>query len=464
MRHPNVDAPSESACYQLFPSGTAALAWRYRDWRVAERGDGAQGRPLVSRVLVGQASALTPDVAIALCREGLPPTAGPRPGRVSASTMLSPLSAGALTELVRERAAGLDQHAARVKGLQQVVAAALSHPHAPLAIQLRDPYIFHTPKLGPQSLLLWGLWRITWPLLTQSTDPRAWSFSTFELPMGDQDTSTLPEIVFRMTQPASAAPPVHSRKEIRVRPGDPSAPAVQNPNMEELAKCLVAEYRETNGDELEQLIAKCSAGLSRDLGFHAVLDALRAKWPPGPISGRAAQLAPVSRVQEPAPATTGSAQSDVERSYPTPPSDTSQPPGHVQHPAVAEYADVDAYLSTPEYDVGSPGSQVIPEHQDVPERHGRRDYWDDPELHVAPARFSPPDESRSGAGSPPDVPSQPPDPPSQPDELRSVDSAGRRLVRSMAWPVGHETDYDSVWTRFGALVPGPIPCSPCSRG
>lgn len=427
VRHPNVDKPSESVCYQIFSSGTAALAWRYRDWRAAERGGAAQGRPLVSRVLVGQASALTPDVAIALCRIGLPLTAGPRPGRVTADTVLPPLSVDELTELVRERALALDQYAAREKGLQQVVAAALSHPHTPLAIQLRDPFIFYAPQSGSQSLLLWGLWRIAWPLLSQSIAQRGWSFSTFELPMGDQDTSTLPEIVFRMTQLAPVAPPANARKEFRVRPGDPRGPAVQDPVAEELAKCLVAEYREMDGDEVEQLIANCSAGLPRELRFEAVLDALRAKWPPEPTSARATQFAPVSRAQEPAPATTGPAESDIEHADPSQPSATSRPPGHAQHSAVAGYADVDEYLSTSEYDVSLPGSLVIPEHQDVPERQGRLDYRDDPQPHVAPARFSAPDESLPGTGSRPGLPSQP-------DELRSL-SRPRRLA-------GQEHDLD----------------------
>src|SRR5438105_4001083 len=76
VRHPNVDAPSESVRYQVFPTGKAALAWRYRDRQPAGRKDAPQGRPMVSRVLVGQVSVLTPDVAMMLCREGLPVAAG----------------------------------------------------------------------------------------------------------------------------------------------------------------------------------------------------------------------------------------------------------------------------------------------------------------------------------------------------------------------------------------------------
>src|ERR1700678_2172691 len=56
VRHPVADRLSESACYQLLPSGQAALAWRYWDQRSVERRDGTRRRPLDSRVLVGSAS------------------------------------------------------------------------------------------------------------------------------------------------------------------------------------------------------------------------------------------------------------------------------------------------------------------------------------------------------------------------------------------------------------------------
>jgi len=80
VRHPHADKLWESVCYLVQPNGRAALAWRYEDWQVAEREDGMRGRPLVSRVLVGMENLLTPEVAIVLCRTGLPATAGPRPG------------------------------------------------------------------------------------------------------------------------------------------------------------------------------------------------------------------------------------------------------------------------------------------------------------------------------------------------------------------------------------------------
>ncbi len=37
VRHPHADNVSESACYQVFPNGQAALAWRYYDERAASQ-------------------------------------------------------------------------------------------------------------------------------------------------------------------------------------------------------------------------------------------------------------------------------------------------------------------------------------------------------------------------------------------------------------------------------------------
>ena len=301
VRHPSVDAPSESVCYRVFPTGTAALAWRYRDRQAAERKDGAQGRPLVSRVLVGQASLLSPDVAMVLCRTGLPAAAGPALGQAAADGVLPQISVGELADLVNERAAELDEQAAREKGLPKVVAAALSDPDTPLAIQLRDPYIFCTPREGSQSLLLWGLWRTVWPLLGPSAAQRGWSFSTFELPMGDVDASTLPDIVFRIAQAAPTVPPTNARREIRVRPGDLSAPTAGNPYAAELAEWLVSEYQETSGDELGELIAEWSSGHPPESRLANVYDVLRAKRSPVSVSGPAAPFVPLAHAREPLP-------------------------------------------------------------------------------------------------------------------------------------------------------------------
>lgn len=301
VRHPHADRLWQSFCYQVQPNGRAALAWRY-DWQAAEREDGSRGRPLVSRVLVGMESLLTPEVAIALCHTGLPTAAGPRPGQVTARTGLSAVSAAELSDLVRERAAKLDMEAAQQEGLRQVIAAALANPHIPLAIIIRDPHILRAPEEGLQWRLLWGLRRIVSPVL--GTTRRGWSFSTFEPPLGDVDPATLPDILFRQAQEAPVAAPARPREEVKIRPLDPAA-LDDGSNYTEMARWLVEEYKVLGGDELKRLIAEWSSGEnSLDQQLYRVYDGLRNRQSPVTVSSPApsVSLSP-DRVsaREPAP-------------------------------------------------------------------------------------------------------------------------------------------------------------------
>ena len=298
VRHPHVEGLGESLCYQIHPNGRAALAWRYEDRQAAEREDGTRGRPLVSRVLAGQANLLTPEVAIVLCRTGLPATAGPRPGRVTAETELPVIGAGELSALVSERVAGLDQEAARQDGLRQVVASALSDQHTPLAIHVRGTHILKPPEDGLQCLLLWGLRRIVWPLV--GTAGRGWSFSTFEPPLGgDVDPATLPDILFRQTQDAPPAAPARPRKEIKSRPFDPST-LDDRSTVAQLAGWLVAEYQERGGDELRKVVADwCGTEHSLLPRVQKVHKELHARHSPIAISGPPSPFVPVSTVQAP---------------------------------------------------------------------------------------------------------------------------------------------------------------------
>ena len=278
IRHPHVDGLRESLCYQVQPNGRAALAWRYEDWRVAERQDDLERRPLVSRVLVGHASLLTPEVAIVLCRTGLPTTAGPRLGQVTTEIELSVVKADELIALVSERAGRLDEEAARREGLRQVIAAALSDPDVPLAIYLGSSHMLKPPGEGLQCPLLWGLRRILWPAL--STAGRGWSFSTFEPPLRqDVDRATLPDILFRQaqgTRPTGSA----MREEIKSYPLDPGKLNDSGIHAQ-LADWLVAEYQERGGDELRQLLAEwCGAERSLQVRLRKVYDGLRVRHLP----------------------------------------------------------------------------------------------------------------------------------------------------------------------------------------
>ena len=140
----------------------AALAWRYRDRQAADAKT-AHGRPLVSRVLVGPASLLSPDVAIALCRTGLPTAAGRglagSPGRV-----LPPISADQLAAWSTSGPPSSTSRRPRERPASAVIAAALSDPDTPLAIQLRDPYIFPRPGKAQKPAAL-GPVADPWPLL-----------------------------------------------------------------------------------------------------------------------------------------------------------------------------------------------------------------------------------------------------------------------------------------------------------
>jgi len=257
VRHPHCDWLWESVCYQV-QGGRAALAWRYENPRVIEREDGTRDRPLVSRVLAGAAERLTPQVAIALCRTGLPDAAGPRPGQVRSDADLRVIPADELTGLADGLAGDLDKEAARQQGLQQVVASALSDPRVPLAIHIRDTHLFRPLAEGVQGPLMWGLWRIAGPLLGSAA--RGWSFSTFELPLGAYaDPETLPAVLFRQAQDIPSAPPARPRQEVKSRPFDPSARRDTDPEVQ-LAGWLVAVFQEKHGDELGALIGRWCRG------------------------------------------------------------------------------------------------------------------------------------------------------------------------------------------------------------
>ena len=257
VRHPHVDGLQESVCYQLLPNGRAALAWRYEDWQAAKREDGMRGRPLVSRVLAGHSSLLTPEAAIVLSRTGPQATFGPPPGQVTAETKLAVVTADELSSLIRERTDSLDEEAARQDGLRQVVAAALSHPHTPLAIHIPDRYVLNRLQEGWQCPLLWGLRRIVWPLLANTG--RGWSFSTYEPRLGDVDPTSLPDILFRQVQDVPPTAPTRPRDEIKIHPFGPTARDGSSPHSD-LADRLVAEYAERGGGELQRLItAWCGA-------------------------------------------------------------------------------------------------------------------------------------------------------------------------------------------------------------
>jgi hypothetical protein len=304
--HPAAEAPAHSVCYQMLPpnGSLAALAFRYRMRQQAQRDQPIEGRPLVSRVLVGNASLLTPEVAIALCRTGLPSLAGERPGQVTAGAELPSVSADDLASLVADAAPGLDDEAAWTDGLSQVIAVALADPGAPLAVAVADDRIRgDADEIGP---LLWGLCRVIRPLL--GTVRRGWSFSTYQPPLDPADLAAAPDIVFREAgaeRALSDAP----RREAEVLVGAPGA----SPGLSEhgelagtsqawLADWLVAEYRAADGQAITRLVAECGVEQPLQARLAAIYDILHARWVGKPVEPARLAFCPApDPAAEPAP-------------------------------------------------------------------------------------------------------------------------------------------------------------------
>jgi hypothetical protein len=57
---PGAGVPAASVRYEIFPDGTAALAWRQWSGDAIALQDDTDRRPLVARILVGDAQLLTP--------------------------------------------------------------------------------------------------------------------------------------------------------------------------------------------------------------------------------------------------------------------------------------------------------------------------------------------------------------------------------------------------------------------
>jgi hypothetical protein len=268
VRHRGADAPAESVRYEVFGDGMAALAWRHRNARMLQddarmlqgdarmlQGDArmvedeTDSRPEATRLLMGPDHLLTPDVAVALCHSGLPPSIGPLPGQIAVGRRLPPVDPAELAELTRAMADDLDRLAAAEAGLDRVIAAALTDCDTPLSVQLPQRIIVMPPRAGSQGPLLWGLRRTVWPLLGSGAGRRGWSFSTYEPPLGQVDVGSLADIVFRA--PQAASPGGMKREEILVRPHEPAGPSAAIRH-QDFARLLVDAYRHLGGEKLVQ--------------------------------------------------------------------------------------------------------------------------------------------------------------------------------------------------------------------
>ena len=301
VRHPPVRAPLESMRYEIFSDGTAALAWRQRNAQASGFQDGTEGRPEVSRVLIGPVRLLPPAIAVALCRMGLPEAViGPRPGMVPVNPALPRVDATALDHLAHGQVRALDKLASSEKtGLYKVIAAALTYADTALSVQLPDRYISGTLHDGKQGSLLWGLLRTLPLLLDDNPGSRGWSFSTFELPLGDTDTRGLPDIVFRAH--GRSQRPSNMRPEIVVRPLDASD-LPDKIRHRQFAELLVAAYRQLGGERLSQCLAAVSELPSLEQRIAQAEDTLYDVLPAEALSAARQRRVPVtdSPLTEPA--------------------------------------------------------------------------------------------------------------------------------------------------------------------
>jgi hypothetical protein len=369
VRHPHLDGLGESVCYQVLPAGRAALAWRYENDAGAEREDGTPGRPLFSRVLVGKSSLLTPELAIALTRAGLPEAAGPPPGQVEKGGVLPTIAVADLAATASLIADMLDQQAAeQAESLRPIIVEALRQPGIPLGISLGNPHILCSPMAGQQCALLWGLWRIGGYLLGPAS--RAWSFSTFEPPLGDADPATLPDVVFRQVKSTSLAP-ARTRIEAKLRLSEPIQLDEQD-FFVDLVTGLLAEYRAGGAERLRRLITASSgseypqSALLVGTRLSAIHAALRSASPraarPNVRPAQAPQVTinPMESPDHGYPVPTGTAADGQERpGYGHP-----APPGPSLRRVVAE-PEPPAYHALPPYSTSDP---ELPAQLESPDR------------------------------------------------------------------------------------------------
>jgi len=310
VRHPPVDAPLQSIRYEIFEDGTAALAWRQRDTQADGFQDETEGRPEVSRLLIGPFGLLTPGIAVALCRTGLPEDLiGRRLGLASADIPLPQVDAGALDILVRREAPALDNQALdEGTGLYKAIATALTAVDTPLSVQLPDRSIVGPLHEGMQGPLMWGLLRTLLPLLGYDCG-RGWSFSTFEKPAGEMDTRGLPGIVFR-NHVISSKRPANMRTEIVVRPFDKSD-LPDRVQYQEFAELLIAAYRRLGGKALAQCLAPLRELPSLEQRIEQAQERLYDALPTEALSAARQDRARGTDSQSTDPAMTQSPESDV---------------------------------------------------------------------------------------------------------------------------------------------------------
>jgi hypothetical protein len=260
--------PETSVVYLTFLDGTAAVILRCWDLNAIPIMGASNRRPLVARVLVGSQTALTPQIAMAICLTGAAEVTEIPPGRVEFGATMPPISTTSLSALSDAAADALDDMACAETGLPSLIAAALLHYDKVMAVQLPPSETSDSARTA-QVRMLWGLWRTTAPLLAGLDEPqvRGWSFSTYE-PGLDSDTSpTQADIIFRALQPGGR--PLMVVNEVTVTPRGPAL--ADHAALADLANRLFAGFQRLGGQELtERLTGLCKDRFVRDERLDAV--------------------------------------------------------------------------------------------------------------------------------------------------------------------------------------------------
>lgn len=257
---PGLDVPAASFVYTTFPDGTSAAIWRKWDQRAIPLGGESDRQSLVARVLFGHVTTLPPDTALALGVVGWPGIAGPVPGQVQPDDRLPAIAVDDLSPLITQARTELEAFTGELRGLQFLLAEALRDSTTPLSVLVPKRYMTKLIHEGPQAPMLWALLHTVRPLLDRQSDPgvatRAWTFSTYEPPLGRSDIRWLADIVFRADQ--QAPPPQITRNEITVRPWDPGQHRPPD-GATQVAQLLDAAYRQIGGEQIAQFLARLAA-------------------------------------------------------------------------------------------------------------------------------------------------------------------------------------------------------------
>ena len=168
---------------------------------------------LITRVLVGPRELLKPEVALASSFIGCPEFLAPPPGKVAEKTVLPALQPAILDAEIQPIPSKLDALARKDPALDSLIEAALTAPTIPLTLQLPEHEVGTQSTIG----LLWGLWRTANPILADLPSWQ-WSFSTGEAPLGNTDTSPLPNLIVHRLRNSDDPPPTVQRTQRIVKP------------------------------------------------------------------------------------------------------------------------------------------------------------------------------------------------------------------------------------------------------